>query len=179
MAFNRENLTIVNNNVKNGSTPKLYTFWNESTDDVTAAGYFTDKRLAVGDQIEVLAAAYTSSIRYRVSAVSDGAATVISAATATFTPGGIDTRTGAGAISVTAEYTNLVTTAADALTLADGVAGQRKVIKMKTDGGDGTLTPANFADGTTITFNSVGDVVELIFADGKWNLVSNVGCVIA
>lgn len=179
MAFNRENLTIVANNAKAGEVPKQWLYYNEASDTVTDAGFFTDYRLAVGDQIDVLVAAYTSIGRYRVSAVSDGAATVVASATTTFSPGGVDTRTGAGAVSITAEVTLVVTTAADALTLADGVTGQRKIIKMKTDGGDGTLTPASFADGTTITFNDAGDVVELVFADSKWQVVANSGCTIA
>jgi len=179
MAFNRENLSIVVNNAKSGVVPSLWFFWNESTDTVTDAGYFTDKRLNVGDQIEVLAAAFTSSIRYRVSSVTDGAATAIATTVSAFTFGGVQTLTGAGAVNVTTETTLLVTTAADALTLAAGTEGQRKIIKMKTDGGDGTLTVTNFKDGTTITFNDINDAVELIYADAKWQLVSNSGCTIA
>ncbi len=179
MAFDRKNLTIIGNNAKAGAVPAQWIYWNEDSDTVTSAGYFVDSRLTVGDQIRVLVAAYTSFVEYRVSAVTDGAATVIASTTATFNPGGVDTRTGAGAISLTSEITLLVTTGADALTLADGTVGQRKVIKMKTDGGDGTLTPTNFKDGTTITFNDVNDVVELMFFDSEWQLIANEGCTIA
>jgi hypothetical protein len=180
MAFNRENLSIVVNNVKSGVVPSQWLYWNEANDDVTAATFFADKALKVGDQIDVLAANFTAIVRYRVSAVSSiGKATVLASATSTYNVGGVSTRTGAGAIDVTNEITLVVTTGAQALTLADGVVGQRKIIKMKTDGGDGTLTPANLADGTTITFNDVGDVVELVFADAKWQIVANVGCTVA
>lgn len=89
------------------------------------------------------------------------------------------TLTGAGAVSLTTYATLLVTTGANALTLAAGVNGQRKLIKMKTDGGDGTLTPNSLQGGTTITFNDAGDFVELVYLDGKWNVLSNSGCVIA
>jgi hypothetical protein len=65
------------------------------------------------------------------------------------------------------------------LTLADGVVGQRKIIKMKTDGGNGTLTPTNLADGATITFADVGDVVELVFADSNWQVVAISGATTA
>jgi len=173
MAFNRENLSIVVNNAKNGEVPSQWLFWNENTDTVTDAGYFTDFRLRVGDQIDVLVAAFTSIVRYRVSAVTDGAATVVAGATSVYNVGGVSTRSGAGAVDVTNEITLLVTTGANALTLADGVAGQRKIIKMKTDGGDGTLTPANLADGTTLTFDAVNEYCELVFADGNWQIVSN------
>lgn len=77
MAFDRENLSIITNNVKAGVVPSKWMFWNESSDTVTAAGYFTDNRLAVGDQIEVVVAAYTSVLHYYVSAVSSGAATAV------------------------------------------------------------------------------------------------------
>ena len=72
------------------------------------------------------------------------------------------------------------TTGAQAQTLANGVNGQIKTISMVADGGDGTLTPATFANGTTITFNDVGDSVMLIYnTTGGWALISNTGCTIA
>lgn len=81
------------------------------------------------------------------------------------------TLTGAGAVNITTASTLLVTTGADALTLADGAEGQRKLIIMKTDGGDGTLTPTNLSNGTTITFDDAGDSADLVFLDGSWNMV--------
>ena len=87
---------------------------------------------------------------------------------------------GAGAISLNTLHTALTTTGAQAQTLADGVAGQIKTISMVSDGGDGTLTPATFANGSTITFNDVGDSVMLIYnTTGGWALISNTGCTIA
>lgn len=91
----------------------------------------------------------------------------------------IETLTGAGAISLKTATTLLVTTGANALTLAAGFEGQRKFIKMKTDGGDGTLTPSSLQGGTTITFNDAGDFVNLIYVDGKWNILTNSGAIIA
>ena len=79
------------------------------------------------------------------------------------------TLTGAGAVNITTSITHLVTTAADALTLADGATGQIKYIVMKTHGGNGTLTPAHFANGTTLTFDAVGDSVMLLFTNGSWH----------
>lgn len=89
------------------------------------------------------------------------------------------TLTGAGAVNITTAITWLVTTAADALTLANGVEGQHKYIVMKTDGGDGTLTPTSPAGFATITFNSVGDSVHLLFTNGGWHLVGYNGVAIA
>ena len=79
------------------------------------------------------------------------------------------TLTGAGAVNITTSITHLVTTGADALTLADGAEGQIKYIVMKTHGGNGTLTPAHFANGTTLTFDAVGDSVMLLFTNGSWH----------
>ncbi len=79
-----------------------------------------------------------------------------------------ETRTGAGAVSVTTPITWIVSTGANALTLADGEEGQVKLLVMKTDGGDATLTPTNLGNGTTITFNDAGDSANLLFTNGKW-----------
>jgi len=50
---------------------------------------------------------------------------------------------------------------------------------MKTDGGDGTLTPSNFAQGTTITFNDVGDSAQLLFTNASWHIVGSYGVTVA
>ena len=94
--------------------------------------------------------------------------------------GTVQALSGAGAVDVTSLITQVTTTGADALTLADGANGQLKIITMVADGGDGTLTPTTFANGTTITFNDVGDSVLLVYnTTGGWAAVSNVGCTIA
>lgn len=87
----------------------------------------------------------------------------------------VQTLTGAGAVDVVSGITHIVTTGANALTLADGVQGQRKVIIMITDSGDGTLTPTSPGGFSTITFNDVGDTVELIFTNSKWYILGNRG----
>ena len=95
--------------------------------------------------------------------------------------GGVQSLSGAGAVDLTNLVTELTTTGANALTLADGTtSGQMKIVNMIVDGGDGTLTPVTFANGSTITFNDVGDSVMLIYnTTGGWALVSNTGCTIA
>ena len=78
MAYNVQNLTTQSGNMKNGVVPSFWTFWNEDTDTVTGADYFDDKRLVVGDIVQVLSADFTALIFYRVSAVSaNGEATVL------------------------------------------------------------------------------------------------------
>lgn len=79
---------------------------------------------------------------------------------------------GAGAINVTSYRTNWTTGAAQAGTLADGTRiGQLKKIQLIVDGGDGTLTPANFGDGTTITFADAGDFAVLRWDGAEWWVV--------
>ena len=78
--------------------------------------------------------------------------------------GGVQSLSGAGAVDLTNLITELTTTGADALTLADGTtSGQVKIVNMIVDGGDGTLTPTTFANGTTITFDAVAESVTLVW----------------
>ena len=92
----------------------------------------------------------------------------------------VQTLSGAGAIDLVTGVTEVTTTAADALTLANGTVGQIKIIVMKADGGDGTITPVTFAGGSTITMNDVGDSVMLTYATTiGWVLIANNGCTIA
>jgi hypothetical protein len=94
--------------------------------------------------------------------------------------GATQTLTGAGAVNLTTVVTELVTTGANALTLADGTDGQIKVIVMKTDGGDGTLTPSTKTGYTTITFNDAGDGVVLVFTTTTgWIVAGNNGASLA
>ena len=79
---------------------------------------------------------------------------------------------GAGAVNITSLVTLLTTTGADALTLADGTAGQIKLVVMVADGGAGTLTPSNLSNGTTVTFDDVGDSALLVFDGTNWAFVA-------
>ena len=85
---------------------------------------------------------------------------------------GVQTLTGSGStgvISLTDTVTLLVTTGgSQAFSLADGVEGQIKIISMKTDGGSGIVTPANFVNGTRITFDDVEDTVTLLYQSTGW-----------
>jgi hypothetical protein len=78
--------------------------------------------------------------------------------------GGVQSLSGAGAVDLTNLVTELTTTGANALTLANGTtSGQVKIINMIVDGGDGTLTPTTFANGTTITFDAVAESATLVW----------------
>ena len=95
--------------------------------------------------------------------------------------GGVQSLSGAGAVDLTNLVTELTTTGANALTLADGTtSGQIKIINMIVDGGDGTLTPTTFANGTTITFDAVGESATLVWnSTVGWVATSTIGATIA
>ena len=85
------------------------------------------------------------------------------------------------AIPVTARYVGKTTGAdAEALTLANGVPGQRLNIALVTDGGGtGTLTPATCSGFATIVFADAGDIADLEYVDDTvgWILVGTAGVV--
>ena len=97
--------------------------------------------------------------------------------------GTIQSLSGAGAVNITTLTTAFTSSATgNALTLADGASGQFKNIVYVAEiaGGDtGVLTPANLGNGTTITFNSVGDSVQLQYIGTNWWIVSILGAVLA
>lgn len=97
--------------------------------------------------------------------------------------GGAQALSGAGAVNITQLTTKFTSTATgNALTLADGVEGQIKVIVYVAEaaGADtGILTPTNLGAGTTITFNTVGDACVLQYLGTDWWAVSLRGAVLA
>ena len=97
--------------------------------------------------------------------------------------GAVQALSGPGAVNVTQLTTAFTSTGTgDALTLADGVAGQLKTIIYVAEaaGADtGVLTPTNLGSATTITFNAVGDSVTLQFAGTDWWVIGLRGAVVA
>ena len=94
--------------------------------------------------------------------------------------GTVATRSGPGAVPITAGTVRLSTTGADALTLANGANGQILTIVMVADTGDGTLTPTTKTGYNTITFNDVGDTIVLQYLTTiGWMIISNYGCSLA
>ncbi len=85
---------------------------------------------------------------------------------------GVQRLTGSGStevINLTDTVTLLITTgSSQQFSLADGVEGQLKIISMVTDGGTGVVTPANFVNGTTITFDDVEDTIVLMYQSTGW-----------
>lgn len=95
--------------------------------------------------------------------------------------GSIQSLSGAGAVNLTTDTTELTTTgSAQALTLADGTAGQYKSIVHVVDGGSAVLTPTTKTGFTTITFTAVGDSARLQFHTTRgWMITALNGAVAA
>jgi hypothetical protein len=112
-------------------------------------------------------------------------ASILPTQLATVVMGAPTTRSGAGAIAITAPTCLLTTTGTgDALTVADGTyAGQRLTVKCVGDGGTGVITQTTGAKlraaVTTITFTNVGDWVVLEWSGTLWNDVAQSGVMIA
>lgn len=92
------------------------------------------------------------------------------------------TATGALAPAKMVSYLN-TTSGAQALTLADGsYVGQTKIVTVTVfgTGNNAVLTPAHLASPyTTITFNSLGDTISLVWGGSSWLIGGNQGCVLA
>jgi len=80
--------------------------------------------------------------------------------------------TGPGAISIDTLSTEITTTGADAFTLADGTLGQMKTIVMLAHGGDATITPTTFANGSEIVFDAALDSVTLLYTTNGWMVLA-------
>lgn len=94
--------------------------------------------------------------------------------------GGVQSLSGAGAVNVTTLVTALTTTgSAQALTLADGTAGQIKVIVHVVDGGSAVLTPTTPLGFSTMTFTNAGDSITLVYTAAGWAIIGNRGGTIA
>ena len=128
----------------------------------------TNKKLTVQNFLENIA----GNIKLDGYLAFDGTADAITAAGST------------AAVRVTAELTNITSTATttgvNALTLADGVQGQTKIITLISDGGVVQIDPANFANGTSITLGDAltpvdGHSVTLLFNNAEWQVVSSYG----
>lgn len=97
--------------------------------------------------------------------------------------GGIQKITAAGTVDPNCAITEVASGGAIALTLAAPVDGHQveKIIYMKTDGGDATITVAAMLNYSTITLNDVGDCVRLLYVNdlAKWVVISNLGASLA
>lgn len=81
------------------------------------------------------------------------------------------------AVPITHRLVTITTGGVEALTLANGVPGQKLTIVFGTDGGDGTLTPTTKTGFSTVVFQDIGDQVTLEYQDDTvgWVLVGYAG----
>ena len=84
----------------------------------------------------------------------------------------VDNATGGGAISLTTGVTFISTTGTEAYSLADGVEGQMKIIIMKVDGGNATITPTSLVGFTAVRFTDVNNSVMFLYGSTGWNIIA-------
>lgn len=96
--------------------------------------------------------------------------------------GGVQSLSGPGAVNVTTLATAFTSTGTgDALTLADGTAGQIKTVIYVAEaaGGDtGVLTPTNRIGYASITLNAIGDSITLQYLSTGWAVLAVNGATI-
>lgn len=97
--------------------------------------------------------------------------------------GNVQALSGAGAVDVTSFATAFTSTAAgNALTLANGTAGQIKTVAYVAEaaaGDTGVLTPTTRVGYSTITFTNVGDSVTLQYFTQGWAVIGVRGATVA
>ena len=84
--------------------------------------------------------------------------------------------------AVTAFTTGTSSSGNNAVTLAAGTAGQIKILYTKVESTNGqttVVTPAAFANGSTLTFDAVGDAAILYYNGSTWVCLAQVGVAIA
>ena len=105
---------------------------------------------------------------------------------ATKTPGAIVktyekvTSTASGAINPLTALSLITSGGAHTMTLADGTFdGQvKKIVISLVAAGTITVTPANFANGTSMTMAEILDSVELVWDGSNWNIAQAAGVAI-
>ena len=96
-------------------------------------------------------------------------------------PQAIAASTGTEVINTTAAITTLTSTGAFAASLAAGTTGMLKFITAISISGNVTLTPGTLLGYSTVTFNTTGDTLLLMYLDATsgWTIISHLGCALA
>ena len=84
----------------------------------------------------------------------------------------VENVTGGGALSTTTVVSFISTTGTESYSLADGVEGQEKIIIMKADGGNATVTPTNLVGYTAVRLTDVNNSFHLIYGSTGWNIIA-------
>ncbi len=165
MAFNSTGLKAMGGKGKAFDKGKMFAYTTtDATATVRASGYFDSVSLDLDS--EYFIAVKASDGVSLLALTRDSTGLILTTDT------NIQAITGAGAVDVITDVTQFTSDgAAQALTLADGYIGQRKIVVHVVDGGSGVLTPANGLGYTTITFTTAGEAVELMFLAGGWAVI--------
>ncbi len=86
--------------------------------------------------------------------------------------GGMQEIVGPGVVNITTTSTEIVTTGTDAYTLANGTYGQIKHIIKIGGPGAATITPASFANGTSVELASNFNSVSLLYTNSGWAVIA-------
>ena len=84
----------------------------------------------------------------------------------------VENVTGGGALSTSTVVSFISTTGTESYSLADGVEGQEKIIIMKADGGNATVTPTNLVGFTSVRLTGVNNSFHLIYGSTGWNIIA-------
>tara|TARA_Y100001937_G_scaffold967_1_gene1074 strand:- start:830 stop:1198 length:369 start_codon:yes stop_codon:yes gene_type:complete len=84
----------------------------------------------------------------------------------------VENVTGGGALSTNTVVSFISTTGVESYTLADGVEGQEKIIIMKADGGNATVTPNNLVGFTSVRLTATNNSFHLIYGSTGWNIIA-------
>lgn len=148
--------------------------WNGRASFVSPAAFkykITDNTGAAGVTIDA-----STDGTLKVRNFADNADAAITAGAGTFSGAFTTTsatRSGPGAVPITTSLCKVTTTgAADALTLADGVDGQRITIVHDVDGGSFVLTPTTKTGWSTFTSTVVGETISLVFVTTRGWMVT-------
>lgn len=90
-------------------------------------------------------------------------------------------QTGAASVTTAITYLSNITTGVTAVTLADGVQGQKKTFVMTVrDSHNMELTPTNLmGPATKITFSEIGQTAVLKFMNNAWCVLSVYGATVS
>ena len=86
--------------------------------------------------------------------------------------GGMQEIVGPGVVNITTTSTEIVTTGTDAFTLANGTYGQIKHIIKIGGAGAATITPASFANGTSVELAANFNSVSLLYTNSGWAVIA-------
>ena len=177
-------MAFTNGNFKEAGGPgnkttggQVYSY-HSTTDTVAtimASGYFDDiaDSLNDGDLMIISGSAGTQLARLT------NTAGVITTEPVADSAGPVDAVAGGGgAASLLTAISNVTSTGADVITLADGLyIGQKKTIVHAVDGGSAVITPANMLGFTTCTLLAVGDTCQLQWNGTGWVVIGRGGAV--